>query len=170
MAANRLTPLSKHRYLDSCSNDAQVALVAIDCVNPKDARVKIYLAVSSNSWDVMEDVMTLGGRLSDEQTLESLEILRSIYPLLRDEDEAAKTPDHTWSKPDRIPGTQFSGLQVTVELNPGRKVPEMKVYVPTFQYARSTKVALRNYQKVLEKLGLDWGHDSKFEESMKTIL
>lgn len=112
--------------------------------------------------------MTLGGRLRDEQTAESLKTLKSIYPLLRD--EAGEQRDDAWSKPDRTPGTQFSGLHITVELSPGREVPEVKVYVPTFQYAPSTEVAVGNYQKALEKLGLDWGRDGKFEQSMKTIL
>lgn len=114
--------------------------------------------------------MTLGGRLRDEQTVESLEILRSIYPLLRDEawgPEAQR--DDAWSKPDRIPGTAFSGLTISVELSPGRKIPEMKLYVPIFQYASSTARGLRNYQKVLEKLGLDWGRNGKFEESMRIM-
>lgn len=114
--------------------------------------------------------MTLGGRLRDEQTLESLEILRSIYPLLRDEAGGAEAQrDDAWSKPDRIPGTAFSGLTISVELSPGRKIPEMKLYVPIFQYASSTGAGLGNYQKVLEKLGLDWGRDGKFEEFMKTM-
>lgn len=126
--------------------------------------------VQNNSWDVVRDFMTLGGRLRDEQTLESLEILRSIYPLLRDEawGPEAQRGD-AWSKPDRIPKTAFSGLTVSVELSPGRKTPEMKLYVPIFQYASSTEAGLANYQKVLEKLGLNWGRDGKFEEFMKTM-
>ena len=170
MAAVWLTSFSNNRYVESSSNNPQIALVAIDCIRPRDARVKIYLAVTSNSWDVVQDVMTLGGRLSDEQAFESIEILRSIYPLLRDEVEAEEMRDDSWSKPDRIPGTQFSGLQMSIELSPSRKFPEIKLYVPTFQYARSTEVALSNYQQVLEKLCLDWGCDGKFEESIKTIM
>lgn len=126
--------------------------------------------VQNNSWDVVQDFMTLGGRLRDEQTLESLEILRSIYPLLRDEVGGAEAQrDDGWSKPDRVPGTAFSGLTISAELSPGRKTPEMKLYVPILQYASSTGASLGNYQKVLEKLGLDWGRDGKFEEFMKTM-
>lgn len=158
--------------------------VGIDCVDPeanKGARVKVYLHTSSNSFAVARDVMTLGGRLTDETALKRVEVLRSIWPLLRNEKpgqgpdpEATATADKeaydAWEKPERITGTPFSGLQFNVELSPSKTGVETKAYCPLFQHNANAEEAEASMEKVLKKLGHDWGHSGKYRETVKSVL
>lgn len=139
----------------------------MDCVDPKDARIKIYMNIRSNSWNNVVDVMTLGGRLNDEHTLKGIEILKGLYHLLRDEPEGH---DDDWSKTEHITGIPFSGLQFSVELTASKAIPEVKLYVPMFQYAETTTKALENFETVLKKLDHEWGHTERYTSTMKQIL
>jgi DMATS type aromatic prenyltransferase len=164
---------SKNRYLANCQNDAMLMLVGIDCVDPithKDARVKCYLHTSSNAFDVVRDVLTLGGRLNDETAHKRVDILRSIWPLLLNEPEGPHTADDAWSKPERINRTGYSGIQYTIEITPGKEIPDTKIYVPLFQYTDSAEVAEKNFETVLKELDNEWGHTGRYREAMETVL
>ncbi|KAL4866673.1 hypothetical protein BDV12DRAFT_198895 [Aspergillus spectabilis] len=161
-------------YLSTCNNDAMLPLVGIDCVDPTthNARVKCYLHTSSNSFAVVRDVLTLGGRLNDPTSIKRVEILKSIWPLLINELEGpnsdSDTVDESWSKPERINRTGYSGIQYTVEITPGKAIPDTKIYVPLFQYTDSSEVAERNFESVLRKLGNEWG-GGRYREVMQGI-
>lgn len=152
-------------------------LVGIDCLDPrthKNARVKCYLHTSSNSFAVVRDVLTLGGRLSDDTSLKRVETLKSVWPLLINELEGpqsdAATMDESWSKPERLNRTGYSGIQYTIEITPGQAIPDTKIYVPLFQYTDSSEVAERNFESALKKLGNEWGLSGKYRSVMQEIL
>ncbi|KAK7747834.1 hypothetical protein SLS53_001083 [Cytospora paraplurivora] len=154
-------------YLNERKGKMNVVLLGIDCIDPKDARVKIYTNVKANSWESVVDFWTLGGRLNDETTLKGLEIVRSIFPILMDEPDILK--DETWCKPERIKGIPFNGLQFSVELAPGRALPEIKLYVPMCQYNRNTQVLQKNVEAALKKMNHEWGHNGKYMDAMKAV-
>ncbi|PGH18128.1 hypothetical protein AJ79_00756 [Helicocarpus griseus UAMH5409] len=159
-------------YLANCKNDAMLPLVGIDCVDPtkhKDARVKCYLHTSSNTFAVVRDVLTLGGRLNDETTLKRVEALRSIWPLLLNEPEGENIADDNWSKPQRFSKTGYSGMQYTMEITPGKPIPDSKVYIPLFQYAETPEIAEKNFESILTKLGHEWGSSGKYRDAMKEV-
>lgn len=159
-------------YLATCTHDAMLIFVGIDCVDPtinKKARVKVYLHTSSNAFSVVRDVMTLGGRLNDESSIKRIEMLKSIWPLALNEVDGEHAMDETWSKPDRVPGTPFSGLQYNIELSPGKTTLNTQLYVPMFQYAPSADVAEANLEAILKKLDHDWGYNGKFRDTMDTV-
>lgn len=161
------------RYISSCKHDAMLPLVGIDCVDPrkcKDARVKCYIHTSGNSFAVVRDVLTLGGRLTDETSLKRVEILKTIWPWLINEPEDLQAVDESWSKPERINRTGYSGIQYTVEITPGKAIPDTKIYVPLFQYTDSSEVAERNFESVLKKLDNEWGHSGRYRKTMQSIL
>ncbi|KAL2264192.1 hypothetical protein VTK26DRAFT_898 [Humicola hyalothermophila] len=153
--------------------------VVSDASTIKGARVKVHLHTSSNSFAVARDVMTLGGRLADEKALKRIELLRSIWPLLRNErpgdgpdpdlDEANAGKYDAWSKPERIVSTAFSGLQHNVELSPGKTGLETECYVPLFQHHENDQEAEASMEKVLKKLGREWGSSGKYRETVKTV-
>lgn len=170
--------LTVHSYLANIKHDAMLIFVGIDCVDPTvntGARVKVYLHTSSNSFAVARDVMTLGGRLTDETSLKRVEVLRSIWPLLRNE-QPGQGPDATadaydaWEKPERIAGTPFSGLQYNVELNPSKPGLETKCYIPLFQHNATAQEAEGSMEKVLKKLDHEWGHSGKYRETVEAVL
>lgn len=152
-----------------------VIFVGIDCVDPTvntNARIKVYMHTASNSFAVASDVMTLGGRLTDETSLKRVEILRTLWPLLRNE-KPGQGPDPSdpawdaWEKPERITGTPLSGLQYNVELNPSKPGLEMKSYVPLFQHNATAKESEESMERVLEKLGHEWGVCGKYSMAVK---
>ena len=166
-----LAPLK--RYLATSKYNIYFPLIGIDCLDPtkhKKARVKCYLHVHNLSFSAVRDAMTLGGRLKDEVSLKRLEVLRSLWPLLLSEPEGIDISDESWQKPARYPDTHYGVLQFTVEITPGKAVPETKIYVPTFQFTDHAKTAEKNFEEILKKLDHDWGHSGKYVETMESIL
>ncbi|PLB46277.1 aromatic prenyltransferase [Aspergillus steynii IBT 23096] len=158
-------------YLSTTPNDAVLMLLGIDCLDPTlypETRVKCYLHTRSNSFSVARDVMTLGGRLDDETSRARIELLRSIWSILRNEPDDVPM-DEEWSKPDRIGSTGYSGLQFTIEIAPGHTFPDTKIYVPVFQYAETTQEVERNVELMLQKLGNEWGLTGRYRKTMQTI-
>ncbi|OAT04279.1 TdiB protein [Blastomyces gilchristii SLH14081] len=160
-------------YLANCKHDIILLLAGIDCIDPtrhKNARVKCYLHSKANSFSVVRDVMTLGGRLNDEASLKRVDILRSIWPLLLNEPEDTKQIDDDWSKPERIKEKLYTGIRYTVEMTPGKKIPETKLYMPVFQYTETTDITEKNFENTLKKLNIEWGHNGKYGEVMEAVL
>ncbi|WQF77161.1 Putative aromatic prenyltransferase, DMATS-type [Colletotrichum destructivum] len=145
-------------YLRDNRYEAGLHMLGVDCVDPHKARLKVYMDVNSNSWNAVRDAMTLGGRLTDDHTLRGLEILQSIYPLMRDEPEGR---DDDWSKPPTNPLVAFPGLQFGIEIVAGRAVPEIKIYALLLQWTDTTEKAEKNMHSMLRKLGHEWGHKER---------
>ncbi|OJD14342.1 hypothetical protein AJ78_05307 [Emergomyces pasteurianus Ep9510] len=159
-------------YLAKCEHDIALLLVGIDCVDPtkqKNARVKFYLHSQKNSFGVIRDVMTLGGRLNDETSLKRVDILKSVWPLLMNENEDTNRIDDDWSKTERVQEKLYTGIRYTVEMTPGTKIPETKIYVPVFQYTETTTTTERNFENLLKKLNIEWGHNGKYRQVMDAV-
>ncbi len=151
-------------------------MVGIDCLDPtthQDGRVKVYFHTGSNTFAAVRDVVTLGGRLDDEFTLKKVDLLRSVWHLLLNEHDGG-LDEHdkidTWSKQERAPGTPFSGLLYSVDLAAGRGMPDIKTYVPVFQYAERSETVGRNTDAILRMLGHEWGRTGRFSEVTSAVL
>ncbi|KAI0885910.1 aromatic prenyltransferase [Annulohypoxylon maeteangense] len=161
-------------YLTTCQGKVNPIMVGIDCLDPKihqGSRVKVYVHTQSKTFEAVRDVVTLGGRLSDESTLKKVDLLRSVWHLLLGEPDGV--PDNeidTWSKKERAPGTCFSGLFFSIDLAAGKRMPDIKTYVPTFQYAEDTDTAFRNTNAALKTLGHEWGQTGRFYEVTNSVL
>ncbi|KXH57055.1 aromatic prenyltransferase [Colletotrichum nymphaeae SA-01] len=153
-------------YLNGNRYKAAIHLLGVDCLDPEQARVKIYLDVNSNSWNAARDVMTLGGRLTDAISLKAVDVLQSVYHLMRDEPEGG---DEDWSKPNAIADGSFPGQQFSVEITAKSSIPEMKIYVPLVQYAGSPQRAEENMYHILRKLGHQWASNGKLKETMMAV-
>ncbi|KAK2058366.1 aromatic prenyltransferase [Colletotrichum caudatum] len=153
-------------YLDDNKYKAGIHMLGVDCLDPEQARVKIYLDVNNNSWNAARDVMTLGGRLTDATSLKAVELLQSVYHLMRDEPEGV---DDDWSKPSAVPDRSFPGQQFSVEITAKSSIPEMKIYVPLVQYAADTQKAEENMHRMLQKLGHEWASNGKLKETMTAV-
>lgn len=133
---------------------------------PEEGRVKIYVDVNQNSWNTVVDVMTLGGRMNDEETLEGLRVLKTIYPLITD--EAEDRPDD-WSKP--FPSDMpFPGVQFGFDLTAGKSKPSIKIYGHMQRLANfDSHKAMENKVKILQKLNHPWGFNGQIEKVMKSV-
>ncbi|KAF3068359.1 7-dimethylallyltryptophan synthase [Daldinia childiae] len=161
-------------YLASCQVKVKPVMIGIDCLDPKtnqDSRLKIYAKFEACTFAVARDVITLGGRLSGEPTLKKVNLLRSIWHLLLNEpDGISDDKIDTLSKQDRSPGTSFSGLLFSIDLVPGMKMPDVKVYVPVFQYAERTDTTFLNTNAALKAVGHEWGQTGRFNEAATAVL
>ncbi|KAK0614955.1 aromatic prenyltransferase [Bombardia bombarda] len=158
-------------YIANSGATKTLVLAGVDCVDPtvnKDARIKCYMHTVDTTFGVAKDMMTLGGRLNDEISLQRVETLRQMWPLLLNEPDGSSISD-TWSKPERFSGTGYAGRVYTAEIRPGNQLPMTKVYVPVFQYADSSDVTEKNYEGVLKIIDNSWGHTQKYSEFMQSV-
>jgi len=148
-----------------------IQVIGIDCVSrDAGARVKIYTTLPSNSFAAVREHVTFGGKKTDATTLKGLDVLREIWHLLINEPEGKR--DDAFEKELRIPANVggHPGLTCSWELKPGQDIPEVKVYVPLWQYCSSDRDIIGNLEKVFEKRGWSWGgggeYRAMFEEAL----
>ncbi|TEA20181.1 Indole prenyltransferase tdiB [Colletotrichum sidae] len=149
-------------YLKNAPFDIPVEMIALDCIDPAaGARAKIYARTQSNAFDVVRQVMTLGGQIDDEATLEGLEVLRGIWHLLHNETEPYADD---FDKKPKDTDTLHKGICYGFELKPGAKWPEVKAYVPLWQYADSDTVIAANLTTAFKSRG--WPVADRYEQVM----
>lgn len=131
-----------------------VNVVGIDCIEPAlGARAKLYtrLRPNENAFELVRRNLTLGGRLTDRATLESIGILRGIWhhllgiPEWQTESDESKLENET---PD-----PHSGIMISWEIQPGKEIPSAKVYVPLWKFHSSNKSIAESYEKIMAKWG-----------------
>ncbi|OTA98390.1 hypothetical protein M426DRAFT_17453 [Hypoxylon sp. CI-4A] len=159
---------------DDCDGKATPIMVGIDCLNPKanqGSRVEVYIHSKTCTFAAARDIITLGGRLNGEFVLKKVVILQSIWHLLLNEPDSI--PDNEidyWTRKERAPGAVFSGVLFSVDLAAGEKIPDIKTYLPVFQYAKRIKTVFRNTNAVLNAVGHDWGRTGRFHEVAMDVL
>lgn len=156
-------------YQRICQDPPLIQVIAIDCIDPAaGARVKIYINPRSNTFDAVRDHVTFGGRRSDETTMKGLEVLREIWHLLFN--EAEYNADDLFSKPVFEPTSGHQGLCCSWELRPGQEVPDVKVYVPLFQYFSTDQTITESLEKVFKTRGWSWGIDGTYKKMFEQAL
>ncbi|GKT85905.1 aromatic prenyltransferase [Colletotrichum tofieldiae] len=121
------------KYWDTCPGKLTLDMIGIDCVDPSKARIKIYAHLPTrNSWDLIHHVSTFGGQATDLDRLKGLEILHSLWNILRNEQE---NHDDAYDKPLRHPTSFLGSIMFSFEIVPGRYIPDVKmcVFVLLFQ-------------------------------------
>ncbi|KAI8312425.1 4-O-dimethylallyl-L-tyrosine synthase [Colletotrichum sp. SAR11_59] len=127
-----------------------VEIVAIDCVNPTDSRVKIYIRSKNTTFGSMIDVMSLGGRLPflTDTVMSSLnELWVAVFGSGAEDDVG------TLSRPLPTIDHRTSGILYYLELKPGAPLPKPKVYLPVRHYARDDEQIAR---ASIGGSGMDW--------------
>ncbi|KAI8151661.1 4-O-dimethylallyl-L-tyrosine synthase [Colletotrichum sp. SAR 10_70] len=117
-----------------------VEIVAIDCVNPTDSRVKIYIRSKNTTISSMIDVMSLGGRLpflTDTVMSPLKELWVAVFGSGAEDDVGAL------SRPLPTIDHRTSGILYYLELKPGAPLPKPKVYLPVRHYARDDEQIAR---------------------------
>ncbi|KAK1994604.1 aromatic prenyltransferase [Colletotrichum falcatum] len=139
-------------YLACCKEPCLVEMMAIDCVDPSKARVKVYARTVSNSKSVLADVMTLGGTQTDEATLKGVEASEKVWHLLLDEPQGMALDQR---KDARDMQTLHKGICFAFELKQGVERIDIKAHLPWAQTARSDAQTIENFTQALRSLGLD---------------
>ncbi|KAF9776785.1 hypothetical protein IL306_004981 [Fusarium sp. DS 682] len=153
------------RYQSKLYQDPPLTVViGIDCVCPEEgARVKIYIEPQSNTWEAVEQHVTLGGQVTDKTTLDGLAVLRDMWNILINEPED-KEIDDKFSKEILLKKPGTSGGCFSWELKPGQDIPEVKIYVPLNQYFKNDKDAADAMEKVFRKRGWAWGTEGTYKK------
>lgn len=187
-AVRSLDPLGKElgpavdelqSFLHSLSIPWSVQLVSMDLRDPvqgllcgNGSRIKIYAATAENSWSVVRNFITLGGRRKDHATIEGLDHLANIWNLLLNEPDGilgipGKGED--WNKSGRMSSLGL-GVLYSFDIVPGSPLPEVKVQVPIFDYARSAESIIHNIEQVFETQQWSWWERGRFEELIREAL
>ncbi|KAF9871509.1 tryptophan dimethylallyltransferase [Colletotrichum karsti] len=161
---DRLAPAvnATEEYFKNAPFPIPVEMIALDCIDPAaGARAKVYARTQSNAFDVVRQVVTLGGQVKDETTLEGLEAMRSIWHLLHNE---AEPYADDFNKQPKVMETLHKGICYGFELKPGSQWPEVKSYVPLWQYADNDAVIAANLAKAFKSRG--WPVAERYETDL----
>nr|Q15FB3.1 RecName: Full=Indole diterpene prenyltransferase ltmF; AltName: Full=Lolitrem B biosynthesis cluster 2 protein F [Epichloe festucae var. lolii]ABF20224.1 aromatic prenyl transferase [Epichloe festucae var. lolii]AGN73079.1 aromatic prenyl transferase [Epichloe hybrida]AVA32104.1 IdtF [Epichloe hybrida] len=151
------------RFITDNSGPSAIELVGIDCVDDahlSNARVKLYVHTMSSSFNTVKNYVTLGGAIWDEQTQKGLGILQSIWHLLLQEPEGIS--DNGFDKPVNDSSMLCQKLYFSFELRPGTDFPQVKTYVPTWNYLRTDGETIQNYEAIFRACDHPWGEDRTY--------
>jgi DMATS type aromatic prenyltransferase len=125
-----------------------VEILAIDCVDPSESRIKIYIRSQKTNFASMLDVMTLGGRtepLPEKARAGLAELWCAVFDL----------ESNSKALSDPLPKKKYrtAGLLYYLELRAGESRPKPKVYLPVRHYAKNDDQIARGLSKFLENRG-----------------
>ncbi|KAI8285841.1 4-O-dimethylallyl-L-tyrosine synthase [Colletotrichum sp. SAR11_57] len=143
-----------------------VEIVAIDCVNPADSRVKIYIRSKNTTFSSMINVMSLGGRLpflTDTVMYSLKELWVAVFGSGAEDDVGAL------SRPLPTIDHRTSGILYYLELKPGAPLPKPKVYLPVRHYARDDEQIARGLSGFLERRGKFLANGVTYHEGVKSL-
>lgn len=139
-------------YLISQGEDKMnIYFLAVDCLAlSMKPRFKVYVHTHANSLASARDVFTLGGRLPAS----SADFLIQVWPLLMDMEDVAPAEMDGLEKPLNDPDSKYCGLCFAFEMVPGKAVPQVKMYVPIWQYSRDEAGVVERYKRILQTQGM----------------
>ncbi|EQB46062.1 aromatic prenyltransferase [Colletotrichum gloeosporioides Cg-14] len=142
-----------------------IYFLAIDCLaHEMKPRFKIYAHTHANSLASARHIFTLGGRLAH-----SADFLPQVWPLLMDMEDVPQADMDDLEKPLNDPDSKYCGLCFAFEMMPGKNVPQVKMYVPMWQYARDKAGVVERYDRILKNQGMMMG-DYDLKAAVKDAL
>lgn len=140
------------QFLASYEERIPVEMIAIDCIDPAKARIKVYGRTKTNSKATIRDVCTLGGAQTDESTMRGINHLHKIWHLLLDEPNGLREEQ---SKPPRYPHDHHLGVCFVFEMRPDQDRIEVKCHLPWAQTNSKDIRTIANFTDALELLGYE---------------
>ncbi|KAF2656946.1 aromatic prenyltransferase [Lophiostoma macrostomum CBS 122681] len=128
--------IQKYLYSAHGIFEPRVEMLAIDCIAPENARIKIYIRSPKTSFASVKEMMSLGRRLGDmpDPAMDSLRMLWSLMlgpGLVASDDQELPCSTH-----------RTSGMIYHFSIRVGKELPTCKLYIPVKHYARDdAKVA-----------------------------
>lgn len=121
--------------------------IAVDCVVPSKSRFKIYVRSSQTSFDSVQAIMSMGGRLQPFPG-GTLQDLRKLWQLVLGLDENFSSSSDLSSNT-----SQTAGILYNFDIKAGSPVPEPKVYIPVKHYSPNDRVAVTGLTSYLNMKG-----------------
>lgn len=158
------------RYLaEDCPEQMLLVMIGLDSVDPTvgTPRAKVYGNVyTSNSWNVVSNVYTLGGKVTDPERIEGLERLKSVWHLLLSEKEPLPVE---YSKPLRDVTSPHGAFTTSFEMKPRCVAPDVKIYISVWQYGKDDFDIATNLIAALRLLGFHREADGYFDFLKRTL-
>ncbi|KAG8156472.1 hypothetical protein KVR01_013706 [Diaporthe batatas] len=142
-------------------------LVSVDCADPSKARVKLYYRIQCNAFACIRDAVTLGGRLTDDKTLEGLRRLQAVWHLLVNDPESQESDDHC--RPWNVERLR-QGIDINWEFSGRTSAPETKVYVPVYMFHKNDDEVNRNLNTVFKKLNWNNWADGRYARLLHKVV
>lgn len=161
----QVEPLLEYLYEGTKRWGFETGILSIDLVDPKDARVKIYIRAPYTSVDYLMDALTLGGRhdLSKCCSPQVLEDLKDFWQIF--------LADSPTKLPSDAPGRASPGFYYTVRAG---KPASPKMYISPFSFCHSdTDVLnrLRTFFATRRPGSINMmGQMDNYEQAMENIL
>ncbi|EFQ32734.1 aromatic prenyltransferase [Colletotrichum graminicola] len=135
--------------------DFETGILAIDCLAPKDARIKVYVRAKHTTFNYMMDCITLGGRL--DMSGEAIDDLKDFWRTF-----LADAPDIL---PADAPGRASPGFYYT--LGNGREISP-KVYISPNYFSKNDVDVLARLRQFFSSRRTDSMMDN-YEQALKDI-
>jgi DMATS type aromatic prenyltransferase len=134
----------------------ELDMLAIDLINPRDSRLKIYFRGRQTSFASIYKTMTLDGRLAGEDLERGLEQLRQLWDLLFV--SGLTSSCH-----------RTAGILYYVEFRIDSKTPKVKIYIPVRHYAPNDGHVIRTLN---DWMGMRMGGcgPANYDRAMRSIL
>ncbi|KAI1439288.1 aromatic prenyltransferase [Xylaria sp. CBS 124048] len=123
---------------DPASEGLEYEMLAIDLIDPRESRMKIYFRSRETTFDSVVNTMTLGGRIANAKLHQGLQDLRRLWNALFSVD-----PDVPGSQSLPAVGHRTAGILYNVEFRLGEECPVAKIYLPVRHYSRSDEGVIR---------------------------
>ncbi|KAK4201189.1 aromatic prenyltransferase [Triangularia verruculosa] len=138
-----------------------VEMVAIDCINSLDARIKVYLRTDANTLGKARHLLTLGGRLSGELVEQGLEALSELWPVLFCLPEGTDIDNI-----EVFPAGSYCGC--AVEMKPDREEPETKLHIPVRKIQGTDAQLCESLSKWFKQRG-HTEFSAKYKENLENV-
>lgn len=122
----------------------ELEILAIDCVDPAQSRLKVYFRSQSTTFESVREIMTLGGKIGGRDSKRALDDLESLWRMLLWPDKRYSPFKQLRQNPHRTAGVLYY-----FEIRPGHAEPTGKVYIPVRHYGRNDEDIARGLQTFL---------------------
>ena len=138
-------------YIDNSPHqEIEVEILAIDCVLPTKARLKIYVRSPHTSFRSVEDIMTLGDQNRRLQMAKSLEELHKLWDLVTGDGRTKPASEDLKHVSHRT-----AGILYNFEIQHGKWELVPKVYIPVRHYGKNDLAVMQGLRLWLQMRKLD---------------
>ncbi|KAI7913380.1 hypothetical protein M0657_010052 [Pyricularia oryzae] len=148
----------------------ELIIIGMDAAEPTlpTTRIKPYgIVAEANSWETVKNIYTLGGQVLNQERKQGLDILRSIWDLMRCHRGQRLADDYHMPKNDS--SSTRGVLTPSFEVKPGQSLPDVKVYVSQWQFAKTDREIAECTVEIFKRLGWQKEADSYFNLLQKAF-
>ena len=140
---------------NSPHQEIEVEILAIDCVLPTKARLKIYVRSPHTSFRSVEDIITLGDQNRRLQMAKSLEELHKLWDLVTGDGRTKGASEDLKHVSHRT-----AGILYNFEIQHEKRELVPKVYIPVRRYGKNDLAVMQGLRSWLQMRKLDWAGEN----------